>query len=290
MKFAYLIMAHDNPDQLIRLLKQLDWSMNDIYLHLDKRSTCFDFGVIGSAVVNANLFIYSKYRVYWGDISQTKCQIYLLKQAVSTYHDYYHLLSGKDFPLKSHEEIRCFFEANIGKNFVHFETLIPTNKHNCAHYFWFHSILNRVNHSITKKTLRTLQNISISVQDKLQIKPELYAGANWFSITHELASDFLRDRRKVLREVRFVQCSDEFVLQTYIMKLSKKPYIFYKIAENDYTSIVRAIDWNRGNPYVWRASDYDELVESGCMFARKIDTSVDSRLIDYLEIHNKSGV
>ena len=38
MKFAYLIMAHDNMEQLLSLIKLLDWPENDIYLHIDKKN------------------------------------------------------------------------------------------------------------------------------------------------------------------------------------------------------------------------------------------------------------
>ena len=35
MKHAYLIMAHKGQNQLIKLLRQLDVSENDIYCHID---------------------------------------------------------------------------------------------------------------------------------------------------------------------------------------------------------------------------------------------------------------
>lgn len=38
---------------------------------------------------------------------------------------------------------------------------------------------------------------------------------------------------------------------------------------NDYKCILYKIDWKRGNPYVFTIDDYDELVDSGMLFARK---------------------
>ena len=100
MKFAYLIMAHDSPNLLLRLLQALDYKNCDIYLHIDKKSKEFSNVSFKNIVKNANLFVYSKFNVYWGDISQTKCQFYLLKQATQKHHDYYHLLSGHDVLIK----------------------------------------------------------------------------------------------------------------------------------------------------------------------------------------------
>ena len=35
---AYLIMAHKNLEQIKKLLKLLDYSQNDIYIHIDTKA------------------------------------------------------------------------------------------------------------------------------------------------------------------------------------------------------------------------------------------------------------
>ena len=40
------------------------------------------------------------------------------------------------------------------------------------------------------------------------------------------------------------------------------------------------IDWKRGNPYVWRNQDYEELMNAPHLFARKFDENVDREVID----------
>lgn len=52
--------------------------------------------------------------------------------------------------------------------------------------------------------------------------------------------------------------------------------------DNNYQSIMRDIDWHRGSPYIWRISDYDELMKSEFLFARKFDEDVDSQIIDLI--------
>lgn len=42
-KHAYLIMAHNNFYILEKLLRLLDDSRNDIYVHIDKKVSEFDF-------------------------------------------------------------------------------------------------------------------------------------------------------------------------------------------------------------------------------------------------------
>ena len=55
MIFAYLIMAHDNEEQLRILIDALDYQENDVYLHIDKKS---DLNIKTFSTENAKLHIY----------------------------------------------------------------------------------------------------------------------------------------------------------------------------------------------------------------------------------------
>ena len=47
----------------------------------------------------------------------------------------------------------------------------------------------------------------------------------------------------------------------------------------------RHIDWERGsnnNPYVFRESDYKELMNSTALFARKFDLNIDKKIVEKL--------
>ena len=43
---------------------------------------------------------------------------------------------------------------------------------------------------------------------------------------------------------------------------------------------MRHIDWKRGKPYIFRNDDFDELISSNCMFARKFDEKIDNEIIE----------
>ena len=51
---------------------------------------------------------------------------------------------------------------------------------------------------------------------------------------------------------------------------------------NEYRSCMREVDWNRGDPYVWRIDDFDTLMSSEKLFARKFDEKVDNEIINKL--------
>lgn len=281
MKFAYLIMAHNNAEQLKLLIKALDYPENDIYLHIDKKSNELDFEVFQNCTASAKIYVYSRYKVYWADLSQTKCQFFLLTKAVCSYHDYYHLISGADFPIKRHKDIIRFFQSNAGNEFVHFESYQPCKKETCTTFHFFQGKINRTSNKYIRKVLGTLETCSITVQKKLGIQRTFYCGANWFSITHKLASELVSNQKRLIKKVRFTICSDEFVLQTYLMSegdITGKS----KSEENNYQSIMRAIDWQRGTPYIWKKQDYRQLIESEYLFARKFDEKVDRLIINQI--------
>lgn len=282
MKFAYLIMAHDNVEQLKKLLKVLDWEENEIFLHVDKKSEHINVDTISTFMCNAKIHIYQKFSVYWADITQTLCQIYLLQEASKTYHDYYHLLSGHDLPIKSHKEICSFFERNKGKQFVHFESEDICLKEQCRYYHFLDHNIKKEKNSHRRKFLESIENISLSVQRRLCIKRKIYCGANWYSITQELADDFCKEKYRVLKKVLWTVSSDEYVLQTFLRCISRKKYKYYSqlCDKNNYLQICREIDWERGNPYVWRIEDYEYLKNSEYMYARKFDEKIDNQIIE----------
>ena len=278
MKFAYLIMAHDNEDQLRLLLDSLDYHENDIYLHVDKKS---ELKELVFETKNARIFVYHCFSVYWGDVSQTKCQFFLLNEAKKEYHDYYHLLSGHDFPIKTHSEITTFFKKNYGKQFIHFESEEYCMKDACRYYLLFAPLILRCNNVLLKNILNRLENVIINIQRIMNVKRFLFCGANWYSITHDFAEDFCAKQDEILKKVKWTISSDEYVLQTFYRTMASGKYELFAKTEcpEDYRGTAREIDWQRGSPYVWKNEDYDYLMKSERMFARKFDQKIDFEVI-----------
>lgn len=46
---------------------------------------------------------------------------------------------------------------------------------------------------------------------------------------------------------------------------------------------VPVIDWDRGNPWVWKYADLEQLKASPCMFARKFDIEKEPELVHEIE-------
>ena len=55
--------------------------------------------------------------------------------------------------------------------------------------------------------------------------------------------------------------------------------------DGSYTSCLRYVDFQRGNPYVFTIDDYDDLISSPYLFARKFDLSKDAEIVDAIYKH-----
>ena len=104
-------------------------------------------------------------------------------------------------------------------------------------------------------------------------------GANWFSITDDLARYVLKNKKYIKKTFKYTLCADELFLQTLVFDSSFYDKLYLKNSD-DYTQIMRYIDWKRGEPYTFRLEDYDELMKSGMFFARKFSTNTDKLIID----------
>ena len=115
MKIAYLILAHNNLEHLKRLVKALNDDGIDFFIHLDKKvSTSISFDK--ESKIN---LVKNRIDIKWGGYSMVEATFMLLKTAYETgKYDYYVLLSGVDYPIKSNQYIKSFFMKNNGKSFI----------------------------------------------------------------------------------------------------------------------------------------------------------------------------
>lgn len=291
-KHAYLIMAHNNFEQLKLELKLLDDVRNDIYIHIDKKAKNVNLEDIKSCVHNSNVFFSKRYNVKWAGYSGIQCEIELLKEALSQRYEYYHLLSGMDLPLKKQDEIHKFFEEYKGKEFISYdrEQMNPIVLNRIKYYYFFQDVYGRNRKNpfmvflyLLDKMLNKIQKICkvnrIKNYDMVWQK-----GPNWFSITHDLA-EYVVKKEKWIKKVFFFSISgDEMFLQTIVKNSKYKDNLFMDgLTDEKLSPCMRKIDWTRGKPYIWREKDFDELIESPYLFARKFDINVDKAIIEKIE-------
>ncbi len=284
-KHAFLIIAHNNFGILEKTITLLDDSKNDFYIHIDKKVKNFDFDKFKSLPRKSNIFFVDRSSINWGGYSQIKCELTLLKAAIKREYSYYHLISGVDMPIKSRDEIFNFFELNAGKEFVHFSKKEDFHsgvyeRFNKYHFLQEHCKSNYLISQIEKALLKAQEFLGINRNKNRDI--EFGFGSNWFSITNELASYVVSNEKLICKLYKNSVCCDEIFLQTLVLNSDFKNHLFYMNNDGDYYSCVRFIDWKRGNPYVFKKGDYNDLMNSKCMFARKFDLSVDEDIVNLI--------
>lgn len=266
-KHAYCIIAHHEVEILKSLVSLIDDSRNDIFIHLDAKSSIKKEEITSC---NSNLFFIKRRKVYWGGFSQIQVELDLLSFAYEHgVYEYYHLLSGVDLPLKSQDYIHQFFQEHKGKELIG----IADDSQNSwiirrtGYYYLFEKHL-RKNHSI----FYWLNVKAINLQIKLGIKRNnngynMKMGPNWFSLTSESVRYILSKSKWIKKRFRFTFCTDEVFIPTLIWNSPFRGQIFN--LENQYLSCMRKIDWERGKPYTWKKEDFMELINSVHLFARK---------------------
>ena len=288
MKHAYLIMAHNEPYILERLLKLIDDKRNDIYLHIDKKWRDFDFEYFKKIVHKSNLYFTDRLDVRWGTYRQIECELLLFEMAHNNGgYSYYHLLSGIDMPLVNQDVIHDYFDKNNGKEFICFDyhnKALPDTIDRIKYFHLFVSNM-RNNNLIIKVIFKIFHKIFLIFQkifhvNRLKKVPlTIRKGANWVSVT-EVVVDYILSKKKMIRKVfSYSVCADEVFLQTIIYNSDLyDKLIGYK--NDDNFAIKRYIDWKRGKPYTFKSEDFNDLINSGCFFARKFSTKVDKEIID----------
>jgi len=294
-KHAYLIIAHNQFELLKILCSLLDDYHNDFYILIDKKSRAFDEKTIRDSVKKSDIYFVDRINITWGDFSLIQAEINLLKAAFQKKYSFYHLLSGVDLPLKTSAEIYDFFESHTETEFIHYankDITFSNYVQDRAKYYYRHnkkfSSLRRFS-KMSKIDLR-LQSI-LKIDRKRKYGKPFYYGSNWFSITNECAEYILSQTKWIKKHFSFSFATDEIFLQTLVYNSKFKDRLYIPQLCDNHLGCMRAIDFNRGCPYTYRIEDFDELINSNYLFARKFNLNIDSEICykikDYIENKNK---
>ena len=304
MKHAFLIMAHNQFDFLGRLLEAIDHEDHYIFLHIDAKAKNVDIEALRSNCVHAPITFIRRQSVFWGGFSQIICEVNLLKAASAQGpFDYYHLMSGVDYPIQSLWNIHSFFQENNGKEFLEIATgwaESPDIRVRYQYYQLFQDTLLKrtknpflrfVHDRLNAAALSFQMNILHTDRTKKPSAPKAYyGGMNWFSITDDLCKWVLSKERWIRTNFRFTSNADEIFLHCIFMDSPFAGNLYQYDTQASDCGSKRLVDWERGKPYIWQKEDYEELIASKCLFARKFQYSTedDIKLIDMLWNHIKA--
>ncbi len=270
MKDAYLIIAHKQWDLLKACIRALDYCQNDIFVHIDKKSAV-DLNSFKDCAKKSKLWIFQQYDVQWGTQTQVDAEMFLFQTAYRRGYRYYHLLSGQDLPIKPVDKIYDFFTDK------HVEYLAFDADNQDKHRFRLGQYHYRGTNAVKRAFFFAL-NILNGKMGKDRFSKyglKVYKGSNWASLTNEAVRYLIERRQMIKRMTRYSHCADEVYKHTLLMNADQA---FCINSGKD----IRYIDWehNEGSsPHTLRIDDYDNLMKSDCLFARKFDLDVDSEIV-----------
>lgn len=286
MKIAILILLHEFTEQQKMLIQHLS-SDFDVFVHVDKRS---NINVADIECISKNVFVYKKYKVYWGHYNQIRATLYLFKVANERkIYNRFCLISGSDLPIKSNKDIQQFFEQT-NQEFFEFDELprklwhdnggfdridyfhnksLSRGKSNKLSYFCVET-LNKFNYRFVLPCLKFLKY----KRNRLNLR--FYGGANWMDLTSNCVSQMLeiiKQNPKILKRFKFTRGADEIFFQTIICNYVKNIELKNRC--------LRFIDWKNcdKSPRVLTLDDFDRIISNNSIFSRKFDMQIDSGII-----------
>lgn len=270
MKHAYLILAHGEfENELINLVQMIDFKDNDIYIHLDIRSSINPMNII-SSVKKSNCKFIDRKRVSWGGFSIIDAEMRLFKNACANgQYRYFHILSGLDLPVQSQEYIHEYMEQHDGEEFlqlIHF----PDSEHPEMRYSQYHLLQDSL---IGKKRniWKYLDFSSCYLQKYIGIcrfkNTTMQAASQWMSITNDCLQYILEHSEYILQQFRWTYCCDEYFIPTILYHSE----FFSHISHKGNLRYINFVWYSKHDlsPKVLTTSDIKDLSHPDVLFARK---------------------
>jgi hypothetical protein len=280
MKIAYLIRAHYAPAQLGRLVDRLDSENAAFFIHISARTSGGTHSKMQQAVgERANVQWVERVATYYAGFSLVQSTIVGL-QAIAAAEPTSHtvILSGQDYPARPTPEIEQFFQQQPGKSFVEHFALPVADK-------WpgEHGGLDRIRYRYFERINYKTRTLRLPILRR-RFPPGLqpYGGGAWCALSHDAVryiTSFVDQKPDVVRFFRHVKIPDEIFMHTVLLNSPLRD----TVVGND----VHYIDWSHGgaHPKTLGTEDYDRILESGKLFARKFDVRYDSTILDLLDAH-----
>jgi len=273
-KIAYIVSAYKLPAQLERLLRRLEAPGVSFAVHVDRKTRRSTWDEMVSRCHGLDVTWLPRHRSQWGGFGHVRATLKGIDNFVASGlpFDYAVLLTGQDYPLRSPAGIARFLGAANGRSYMRHLPLpwAPWGPRGG---------LDRIEdwHVITYRRL----HLPLPLRRRLPSGLQPYGGSAYWCLSSRLVHfvhGFLSENPDYVRFFQHVFVPDELFFQTIIMNSELRDTV-----END---DLRYVDWTREPaPVVLTRDDLPALISSPQLFARKFDETVDSRVLDALDLH-----
>lgn len=281
---AILITAYKNYSHLCDLVKFFNNNFS-IYIHVDKKSLITNEELELLRQYPNVKYTSKAYNINWGGINHLLAILHLSREALKDRSNkYFHLITGHDYPIKTVSEFSNFYDSNKDKDFMEFFPL-PYNPwpegglDRLSRYNLYDCIDGRSGWG--ELLIKRFSKIQKAIGFKRPFYkgfPTLYGGSTYWSLRRkslEYIFQYIDTNPKYIKRFKYSFCSEEIFFQTILLNSPLK--------DNIVNDNLRFIVWEKRNgnfPANLDNSDYQDIINSHALFARKFEYPVSEQLLD----------
>ncbi|MFT3933344.1 MAG: beta-1,6-N-acetylglucosaminyltransferase [Chitinophagaceae bacterium] len=278
MRIAHLVITYTDPLQTERMIRRMEHSNFDFYIHVDKKIDITSHLYLAK-MPNVYL-IKDRVNVVWGGYNTVEATLRSVKEIFRTgrKYDYIHLMSGQDYPIKSAAYIYNFFVANAGHEFLEYQHFDDWADESYPRIHEYHF----TNYSFPGRYyVQKLMNRLLPVR-KSPMPLEFYGSSMFWALSSqclEYIVNLMGKNKRLKRFMKLTWGSDEFLFQTLVLN---SPFKNNVINDN-----LLFLDREKGAPHpnILNNSHLVDLITSKKMFARKFDAKRDGEILNSIDAY-----
>ena len=280
---AILITAYKNYHHLEDLVNFFDDKFN-IYIHIDRKSSISKDDIQKLSSKERVQYVSQTYKINWGGINHLRAILELAEKAIGdSANKHFHLITGHDYPIVSTDRLNDFMETNRDKDFMEYSPLpYPAWPEDGMDRLSRYNIYDLID-GRTGLNERLIKGFS-KLQKKIGFKrsfskdfPPLHGGSTYWSLKRESLEyvfQYMENHPRFLKRFKYSFCSEEIFFQTILLNSPMKGNII--------NNNMRFIIWEERNgnfPANLDCNDYNDILKSDALFARKFEYPVSEDLL-----------
>lgn len=270
MKIAFILLCHQNPQRVERVIKNLILLESSIcVIHWDKKFGESPILYLKEKIKEKDrIFFAKRVRCKWGDWSLVEATINSIEKIIDVNFkpDFVYLLGGNsDYMIKSYKYLSEFLERNKGVDFI--------ESYDCERFYWVaggpQNERYEFYHFFNWQTHHNLAKFLFNLQKKFKIKRVMPAGlhphigSQWWVLSWDSIikmREFWKNK-KIVNFFKKTLIPDELFFQTIVRAVSNR-------IANKILTLYQFTDYFK--PYVFSDRHFCYLLNQPFFFARKI--------------------
>lgn len=308
-RVVYFVASHVHPEQILRLIRvcRSGGEQSRVLLHHDHKCSALDLEQVRAIDRVEMPDLYTPIR--WGGFSQLEMILTSMRWLIDNRDfDWVVYLSGQDFPVQPLAQVERFLTDTPYDGFVQGRPIHERPWHigGQRYLYQYHTMprmpgLRRLHALIERHSekvraagrLPRFESAHLgSGRFQFGVRPtnpfrdgnECYKGSAWWTLSRKAIAALLRIHRERPELARHYRRAGFAPNESYIQTLLRTDRSLNLMGSDD-KRFIRWSDPDSGHPDVLRCAHFQEMINSGKHFARKIDSRVDPKLLDMLDEH-----